>query len=73
LDLVSAEIEDRDLLKLVTGGLTGLAAINTKKLLIEGDLVLAKTVEDIFVKKAGGVQRAREFISSKYPSIKAKL
>lgn len=70
---VKMEISDNDLLKIITGGLSGFAAFEGKKLKIEGDLILAQEVEDIFTKKAGGIKRVNEFIRKKYPEVKSRL
>ena len=62
--IVVIEIEDRDLLKFLTGGLSGLQALASKKVYIHGDLELAKSLEDIVV-KAGGVDKVFSFIKKK--------
>lgn len=66
LKTVKVEIEDRDMLKMITGGMNGIKAYTQKKLKISGDLELARKAEQIFV-KAGGVKRVMTFIRENYP------
>ena len=66
IPIVLVEIEDTDILNFITGGLTGLQALNKKKVKILGDLVLAQELEQVF-SKAGGVEKAMSFLK------KAKL
>ena len=67
--VVKVEIEDRDMLKLITGGMNGIKAYTQKKLKISGDLELARKLEQVFV-KAGGVKRVMAFIRKNYPKSK---
>ena len=76
LPTVEVAIEDKDLLKMITGGMNGIKAYTTKKVAIKGDMVLARQVEQLFV-KAGGVQKVMKYMKQNYPDfatdIKSKL
>lgn len=48
----------------LTGGLSGLQALASKKVYIHGDLELAKSLESIVV-AAGGVDKVLSFIKKK--------
>lgn len=49
--------------------MNGIKAYTTKKLKIEGDLRLARSIERVFV-RAGGVEKVMRFIRTKYPDSK---
>ena len=66
------EIEDKDILKFVTGGLHGLKAINENRIKIAGDLTLASELEQVFI-KTGGVEKAKQFFSKAKGLVKSKL
>ncbi|KAI3634030.1 hypothetical protein MIR68_007634 [Amoeboaphelidium protococcarum] len=72
LPKVQFTIEDKDLLKMITGGMNGMQAMQQKKLKVKGDLSLAQSVEKIFV-KAGGVEKVMKFIKENSSSTKSKL
>ncbi len=61
IPIVLLEIEDADILKFVTGGLTGTQALSQKKIKILGDLELAMELQTVFA-KAGGVEKAMAFL-----------
>ncbi|KAK9317321.1 hypothetical protein V1522DRAFT_402837 [Lipomyces starkeyi] len=61
LPIVVIELEDRDLVKYITGGLTGLKGVTSGKIKIAGDVDLALRLEDTFV-NAGGVEQTLEFL-----------
>jgi hypothetical protein len=63
MGIVAIEIEDKDLLLFLTGGLSGLQALASKKVYIHGDLELAKSLESIVV-AAGGVDKVLDFIKN---------
>jgi hypothetical protein len=66
------EIEDKDILKFVTGGLHGLKALSENRIRIAGDVGLASQLEDVFL-KTGGIEKAKEFLKKAAVSIKSKL
>lgn len=66
---VKVELEDKDLLKMITGGMNGIKAYTQKRLKISGDLELAREIEKIFV-KAGGVKKVMAYIRANYPQSK---
>lgn len=51
--LAAIEVEDDDLLNLVTGGTSGFAAFSKGRLRIAGDLLLAQQLEDVFTRSHG--------------------
>ncbi|KAK9242682.1 hypothetical protein V1506DRAFT_60642 [Lipomyces tetrasporus] len=61
MPIVVIELEDRDLVKFITGGLTGLKGVTSGKIKIAGDLDLALKLEDTFV-NAGGVEQTLEYL-----------
>ncbi|KAK9239592.1 hypothetical protein V1525DRAFT_430751 [Lipomyces kononenkoae] len=61
LPIVVIELEDRDLIKYITGSLTGLKGVTSGKIKIAGDVDLALKLEDAFV-NAGGVEQTLEFL-----------
>jgi hypothetical protein len=62
IPIVLIEIEDLDLLKFVTGGISGVALITKKKVKIVGDLELAQELETIF---AHSNPEKKHFMTSK--------
>ncbi len=64
LPTVELELDDRDLLNLISGGLTGIHAYTSGKLKVKGDLSLAQQLEQVF-QKAGGVEKVMFFLKSK--------
>ncbi|KAJ3294210.1 hypothetical protein HK104_003848 [Borealophlyctis nickersoniae] len=61
LPVVVVELEDADILNMITGGLTGLKAFTTNRIKIVGDLDVARQIEEVFV-KTGGVEKAMEYL-----------
>ncbi|KAK9455743.1 hypothetical protein V1511DRAFT_312960 [Dipodascopsis uninucleata] len=61
LAIVVIEMEDQNLIKFITGGLTGLKGISTGQIRIAGDVDLALKLEDTFV-SAGGIDQTLEFL-----------
>ena len=61
LKRVKVEMEDADMLKMLSGGMNGIKAYNSGKMKISGDLILARQLEHVFV-KAGGVRRVMDHI-----------
>ena len=61
IPIILVEIEDSDLLKMITGGLSGTQALATKKIKIVGDYELAQELGSLFL-KAGGVEKTLEFL-----------
>ncbi|RKO84570.1 hypothetical protein BDK51DRAFT_19876, partial [Blyttiomyces helicus] len=61
LPVVVMEIEDTDILKFISGGLTGLKAFTTNRVRIHGDLILAQQLEEVFI-RTGGVEKAMAFL-----------
>jgi SCP-2 sterol transfer family len=57
--VVIIEIQDKDILKFITGGMHGLKAINEERVKIAGDLNLARELENVFL-KAGGREMMRQ-------------
>lgn len=72
LPKVLFEIDDKDLLKMITGGLNGIKAYTTKRLRIKGDLQLASDLEKLFV-KAGGVEKVMNYVRMNTGKKKNKL
>jgi putative sterol carrier protein len=64
------ELEDRDILKFVTGGLHGLKAFTENKIRIAGDITLAVQLEEVF-RTTGGVEKAKEFLKNSGSSLLA--
>jgi putative sterol carrier protein len=61
----SIEAEDKDMLKLITGGMSGIKAFTSKKIKIKGDLLLTQQAQELFV-EAGGVKKVLGFIREKF-------
>ncbi|CDS11298.1 hypothetical protein LRAMOSA03561 [Lichtheimia ramosa] len=59
--VVKVEVEDKNMVNLLTGGMTGIKAYMTGKIKIKGDLLLAQQLEQVF-EKANGRKRAMTFI-----------
>ncbi len=68
LPIVVLQLEDRDLLKFITGGLSGIKGYTEGKIKIVGDMEAARSLERMFV-KAGGVEKSMKLVKT----IKAKL
>ncbi|KAI8342635.1 hypothetical protein BC941DRAFT_413366 [Chlamydoabsidia padenii] len=68
IQTVKIRVEDSDLLNFITGGLTGIKAYVSRRIKIKGDLMLAQRLETLF-EKAGGRERALEFIKKNEPSL----
>ncbi|KAK9384042.1 uncharacterized protein V2V93DRAFT_363406 [Kockiozyma suomiensis] len=64
LSTVVIELDDRDLVKYITGGLTGLKGVTTGRIRIAGDIDLALRLEDAFV-KTGGVQQTLSYLRAR--------
>ena len=56
------EIEDRDILKFLTGGLHGFRALREERIKIAGDILLAAQMEEVFI-KTGGVEKVKDFFA----------
>ncbi|KAL1932607.1 hypothetical protein VTP01DRAFT_8285 [Rhizomucor pusillus] len=74
---VKIQVDDSDLINLVTGGMTGIKAYMSGKIKVRGDLMLAQRLEEVF-DKANGRERAMEFIRNNEQALsnagfKAKL
>ncbi|KAI8070609.1 uncharacterized protein B0P05DRAFT_550369 [Gilbertella persicaria] len=63
IKMVEIQVEDHDLLNFITGGLTGVKAYMVGRIKVQGDLVLAQKLEEVF-EKAGGRDRALEFMKN---------
>ncbi|KAK9451333.1 uncharacterized protein V1518DRAFT_408279 [Limtongia smithiae] len=61
IPVVVLELEDRELVKYITGGLTGLKGVTTGRIRVAGDTDLALRLEEMFV-KLGGVKQALEYL-----------
>lgn len=59
--LTAIEVEDDDLLKLVTGGVSGFNAFSKGRVRIAGDLLLAEELEQIF-RRSQGHEKALNYI-----------
>ncbi|KAJ3333086.1 hypothetical protein HDU91_002981 [Kappamyces sp. JEL0680] len=66
------EIEDKDILKFVTGGLHGFQALNENRIKIAGDVALALSLEEVFI-KTGGIEKVKEFFEKAKKMMKSKL
>ncbi|KAK9465577.1 hypothetical protein V1512DRAFT_265791 [Lipomyces arxii] len=62
--IVVLELEDRNLIKFITGSLTGIKGVTTGKIKVAGDIDLALKLERAFV-KAGGIDQTLEFLRNK--------
>ncbi|ORZ02872.1 hypothetical protein BCR43DRAFT_26603 [Syncephalastrum racemosum] len=58
---VKIQVEDSDALNFITGGLTGIKAYTARRIRVRGNLELAQSLEQVFV-KTGGRERAIDFI-----------
>lgn len=56
------EIEDKDILKFLTGGLHGFKALREQRIKIAGDILLAAQMEELFT-KTGGVEKVKAFFA----------
>ncbi len=70
--IVILELEDADLLNIITGGLPGLKALSTQRLRVLGDLRLAQQLEAAFV-GAGGAEQVAVFLESIKQQRRSKL
>lgn len=61
---VIIQLEDKYLLKFITGGLHGVQALAKGYIKIAGDAQMASELEAVFV-KAGGVEKVRDWLKSK--------
>ncbi|KAK7202589.1 hypothetical protein BZA70DRAFT_98430 [Myxozyma melibiosi] len=61
LSTVVIELDDRDLVKYITGSLTGLKGVTSGRIHIAGDIDLALKLEDMFL-KVGGIQQTLAFL-----------
>ncbi|KAI8900281.1 hypothetical protein BC833DRAFT_582534 [Globomyces pollinis-pini] len=66
------QLEDRDLLKFITGGLPGLKALNEGRIKIVGDLTFASELESVF-NNAGGVEKVKEYLKKAKLALSSKL
>jgi hypothetical protein len=74
------EIEDKDILKFITGGLHGLQALNENRIKIAGDVALAMSLEEgehlrlttVFI-KTGGIDKVKAFFAKAKTLTKSKL
>jgi hypothetical protein len=64
LPIVVLQLEDKDLLNFITGGLTGIKGYTEGKIKIVGDFEAARTLERMFV-KAGGVEKSLSVVKAK--------
>ncbi len=64
LPIVVLQLEDKDLLNFITGGLSGIKGYTEGKIKIVGDFEAARNLERMFV-KAGGVEKSMNVIKSK--------
>ncbi|KAJ3187952.1 hypothetical protein HDU85_006345 [Gaertneriomyces sp. JEL0708] len=59
--VILIEIEDADILKFITGGLTAVSAIANQRVRVMGDLLLAKQLEETFL-RSGGPEKAVKYL-----------
>ncbi|CDH54307.1 hypothetical protein RO3G_13053 [Lichtheimia corymbifera JMRC:FSU:9682] len=59
--VVKVEVEDKNMVNLLTGGMTGVKAYMTGRIKVRGDLLLAQQLEQVF-EKANGRKRALTFL-----------
>lgn len=69
LPTVHFTLDDRDLLKLATGGMSGVQAITERRVKVKGDLMLAKSMQRVF-REAGGVERVLKYMRENAVPIK---